>query len=72
MKALVLLELEKLRDQEIDMKPELLLYRAGISMPEIASMLGRKYMAIAKSINRAKGGTAKERRQKIISPQTPE
>jgi transposase len=68
LKALVLLELEKLRDQEIDTKPELLLYRAGISMPEIAEMLGKKYMAVAKTINRAKGGSAKERLQKTMSP----
>jgi hypothetical protein len=72
MKALVLLELEKLRDQGIDTKPELLLHRAGIGMPEIAEMLGKKYMAVAKTINRAKGGTAKERLQKIMSPRAPE
>jgi len=72
MKALVLLELEKLRDQEIDTKPELLLHRAGIAMPEIAEMLGKKYAAVAKTINRAKGGTAKERLQKIMSPSTSE
>jgi len=71
MKALVLLELEKLRDQESDTKPELLLHRAGIGMPEISEMLGKTYAAVAKTINRAKGGTAKERLQKITSP-TPE
>jgi len=68
LKALVLLELEKLRDQDIEMKPELLLHRAGIGMPEIAEMLGKKYMAVAKTISRAKGGTAKERLQRIMAP----
>ncbi len=68
LKALVLLELEKLREQEIDTKPELLLHRAGIGMPEIAEMLGKTYMAVAKTINRAKGGSAKERLQKFMSP----
>ncbi|HXM39454.1 MAG TPA: hypothetical protein VN908_12445 [Gemmatimonadales bacterium] len=72
LKALVLLELEKLRDQEIDTKPELLLHRAGIDMPEIAEMLGKKYAAVAKTISRAKGGTARERVQKIMSPPTTE
>ncbi len=68
LKALVLLQLEVLRDQGIDAKPELLLHRAGIGMPEIAAILDKTYAAVAKSINRAKGGTAKERIQKIMSP----
>jgi hypothetical protein len=72
LKALVLLQLEALRDQEIDAKPELLLHRAGIGMPEIAEMVGKTYAAVAKSINRAKGGTAKERVQKAMSPTTEE
>ena len=71
LKALILLQLEALRD-ESDEKPELLLHRAGIGMPEIAEMLGKTYAAVAKTINRAKGGTAKERLQKIMSPSTSE
>jgi hypothetical protein len=66
LKALVLLQLEALRG-ETDAKPELLLNRAGIPMPEIAEMLGKTYMAVAKTINRAKGGTGKERVQRAMS-----
>ncbi len=66
LKALVFLQLEALHDQ-IE-KPELLLDRAGIDRREIAEMLGKTYEAVAKTINRAKGGTAKERLQKIVSP----
>lgn len=62
LKALVLLELERQQQlQEIETKPEVLLNRAGIGMPEIAEMLGKKYTAVAKAINRAKGGSAKEK-----------
>jgi len=68
LKALILLHLETLRDQESDAKPELLLHRAGIDMADIAGMLGKTYAAVAKTISRAKGGTSKERVQKIMSP----
>jgi hypothetical protein len=61
LKALLLLQLEALRNEEIfDAKPELLLDRAGIDSKEIAEMLGKTYEAVAKTINRAKGGTATE------------
>jgi hypothetical protein len=59
LKALLLLQLEALRNEEIfDAKPELLLDRAGIDKKEIAEMLGKTYEAVAKTITRAKGGTA--------------
>jgi hypothetical protein len=60
LKALLLLQLEMVRDQESSVKPEVLLHRAGIPMTEIAEMLDKKYAAIAKTISRAKGGAAKE------------
>ena len=68
LKALVLFQLETLHD-ETDAKPELLLHRAGIGTQEIAEMLGKNYAAVAKTISRAKGGTAKERLQKAMSPE---
>ena len=68
LKALVLLGLEELLDREPNTKPELLLDRAGIDRKEIAEMLGKTYEAVTKTINRAKGGTAKERLQKSTSP----
>jgi len=72
LKALILLQLEMLRDQESGAKPELLLHRAGIGRNEIADVLGEKYAAVAKTISRAKGGTTKERVQRIMSPTTTE
>jgi len=61
LKALLLLQLEALRNEEIfEAKPELLLDRAGIDRKEIAAMLGKTYEAVVKTINRAKGGTATE------------
>jgi len=68
----IILELEALRDPESDAKSELLLSRAGLDMTEIASLLGKTYAAVAKSINRAKSGTAKERVQRAMSPTTEE
>ena len=59
LKALLLLQLEALRNEEIfDAKPELLLDRAGIDRKEIAEMLGKTSEAVAKTINRAKSDTA--------------
>ena len=61
LKALLLLQLEALRNEEIfEAKPELLLDRAGIDRKEIAEMLGKTYEAVVKTINRGKGGTATE------------
>jgi hypothetical protein len=59
LKALLLLQLEALRNEEIfEAKPELLLDRAGIDKKEIAEMLGKTYEAVTKTITRAKSGTA--------------
>lgn len=60
LKALILLQLEVLRDQRGDVKPEMLLHRAGIGIAEIAGMLGKTYPAVAKAISRAKSGAGKE------------
>ena len=54
LKALILLELELLRQYETDVKPELLLSRAGLGIVEIAEMLDKNYQATAKAISRAR------------------
>jgi len=66
LRALVILQLERLHD-ESDVKPELLLSRAGIPLPDIAQMVGKNYAAVAKAISRAKGGTQKERLQRAMT-----
>ena len=53
LRALVLLQLEVLRDRPDAPKPEILLRRAGLGITEIADMLGRKYDATAKILSRA-------------------
>jgi hypothetical protein len=57
LKALVLLQLELLRDKPDSPKPEVLLQRAGLGISEIANMLGKNYAATAKMLSRAKGGS---------------
>ncbi len=57
LRALVLLQLEILRDKPDSPKPELLLQRAGLGISEIAEMLGKNYAAIAKALSRAKSGS---------------
>jgi DNA-directed RNA polymerase specialized sigma24 family protein len=69
LRALILLQLEALRD-DTDAKPELLLDRAGIDRKEIAEMLGKNRDAVNKAITRARGGTGKERVQRAMSPET--
>jgi hypothetical protein len=54
LRALVLLQLEVLRDRPDAPKPEVLLRRAGLEIGEIADLLGRKYDATAKILSRAK------------------
>ncbi|HEX9346589.1 MAG TPA: hypothetical protein VF919_03370 [Gemmatimonadales bacterium] len=53
LKALILLQLAGLRERE-DLKPELLLHRAGLGITEIAEMLNKTYAAAAKTVSRAK------------------
>ena len=57
LKALVLLQIELLRDRPESTKPEVVLQRAGLGIREIAEMLGKNYAATAKALNRAKGGS---------------
>lgn len=57
LKALVLLQLEMLRDKPDSAKPEVLLRRAGLGISEIAGMLGKNYAATAKMLSRAKGSS---------------
>ena len=54
LRALVLLQLEMLRDKADGPRLEVLLHRAGLGITEIAEMLGRTYAATAKAPSRAK------------------
>ncbi len=53
LKALVVFQAEALRHIPEAEKPEILLRRAGFKTKEIAQMLGKQYMAIAKALSRA-------------------
>ena len=53
LKALVLIQLHTGRD-ELAIKPEILLARAGIANKEIAEMLGKKVDAVTKTIQRGR------------------
>lgn len=55
LRALVLLQLEQLRDKPDAPKPEVLLQRAGLGIAEIAELTGKNYAATAKMLSRAKG-----------------
>ena len=55
--ALVVLQAEALRHMPDAEKPEVLLRRAGFKTREIAQMLGKRYMAIAKALSRAGAAT---------------
>ena len=57
LKALVVLQTETLRLVSDSEKPEVLLRRAGFRTKEIADMLGKRYMAVAKALSRAGGGS---------------
>jgi len=52
-KALLLLEVQRLNTEEEPMKPEVLLARAGLNAREIAELLGKNSTAVAKAIQRA-------------------
>ena len=55
LKANLLLQLTNLpKDKSDNVKPELLLYRAGFTYTEIADLLGKNYKAVEKFISRAK------------------
>ena len=56
LKALILLHLELLGDQDMSEKAEVLLHRAGIGLADISEMLNKNYAATAKTISRAKAG----------------
>jgi DNA-directed RNA polymerase specialized sigma24 family protein len=52
-KALLLLEVQRLNTEEEPIKPEVLLARAGLNAREIAELLGKNSTAVAKAIQRA-------------------
>ena len=55
LKANLLLQLYNLPEEKSDnVKPELLLHRAGFTYTEIADLLGKNYKAVEKLISRAK------------------
>jgi DNA-directed RNA polymerase specialized sigma24 family protein len=56
-KALVYLQAHQLSGEAPLVKTEVLLARAGLSYKEIAHMLGKKELAIAKSLSRARAAT---------------
>jgi hypothetical protein len=56
-KALLLFQLQATASPEEQVKPEVLLARAGFAARDIAPMLGKKVTAVAKTLQRAgKGG----------------
>ena len=56
-KALLLLEVYQLSKSDDSAKPEILLVRAGLSVKEIAELLGKNLAAVAKTIQRAGKGS---------------
>ena len=54
LKALTFLQLQAVTGGSAYRKPELLLERAGFTHREIADMLGKTAMAVAKAVSRAK------------------
>ena len=54
LKALTFLQVQQMTGMQEEIKPEVLLSRAGVTHQEIADLLGKKYAAVAKAINRAK------------------
>jgi len=52
-KALLLLEVQRLNTEGEPIKPEVLLARAGLNAREIAELLGKNSTAVAKAIQRA-------------------
>jgi DNA-directed RNA polymerase specialized sigma24 family protein len=56
-RALLLLQIQAATKSDEQIKPELLLQRAGLNTREIAELLGKNPAAVAKAIQRAgKGG----------------
>lgn len=57
-KALVVLQVQELTKPDEPVKPEVLLYRAGLNSREIAELLGKNLAGVVKAIQRAgKGGS---------------
>ncbi len=54
LRALLLMQVNKLVSEDTNFKPEILLSQAGFVAPEIAQLLGKKEDAVRKSIQRAK------------------
>ena len=52
-KALLLLQLQGMKNSEGAAKPELLLARAGLTQREISELLGKNLAAVAKTLQRA-------------------
>ena len=59
LKALVYLQAQTLSEEGPKVKAEVLLARAGLAYKEIAEVLGKKEMAVAKAVNRAKHSSKK-------------
>jgi len=59
MKALVLLQLQTFAGTETPTKPEILLSKAGFPQKEIADLLGKSPVAVAKTISRARAAQRK-------------
>ena len=58
LRALLLLQIQTLTSGDEVIKPELVLSRAGLGTREIAQLLGKNAVAVAKAIQRA--GKARE------------
>jgi hypothetical protein len=55
LKALVYLQAQQIGSAEAGVKAEVLLARAGFPYKEIAEILGKTEMAVAKTVSRARG-----------------
>ena len=60
MKALVYLQAQLISSGEAGVKAEVLLARAGFAYKEIADIMGKSEMAVAKTVSRAKGSKSKK------------
>ena len=52
MRALVALQVAAMTDPKEVPRPEVLLHRAGLEIAEIAQLVGKTYLAVAKTISR--------------------
>ena len=59
MRALVLLSLNDIKEEEERQGPDVVLSRAGFTNPEIAQLLGRTAAAVQKAIERSRKASRK-------------